>query len=393
VPGRIEPEGFNIWDFQYRAYIQNLEFEGFWTYRSQIGFPGILFSLLDQLTSFSPQQNLALYKALTSLLTALVLTAIIHWFHCQFGLVVSLAVLSGTVVSQWLTVYGRNLWCGTWAFYLPMIASIYVLAREESRGRHSNKRLALVIFAAMFVKCLFNGYEFITTVVVAMLVPFVYYGVRDKWPLSKAVRRVLAAALGAGSAMLATFVILWVQLWAATGDYMAGIRHVLYVLAKRSYGTASDFPEIYRASLRSNPVSVALRYLRSPAIDLTSWMQSGPWWIRFLLWMHFGHLVLIFLLATLFLLRWPSTRDNRPADARKKAGLTCAAWFSILAPLSWFVVFKAHSYIHLGMNEITWHVPFTLFGFALCGLVAERLGALVLSLRVRAAGAGEGGSQ
>jgi hypothetical protein len=174
---------------------------------------------------------------------------------------------------------------------------------------------------------------------------------------------------------------------------MAGIRHVRYVLAKRTYGTPSSFPEIYRASLRSNPVSVALTYLRGPAIDLTNWIQAGPWWNRFVLQIRFGYLVFLFLLATLFLLRLPSTTDQRPVDARKKVALTCAAWFSILAPLSWFVVFKAHSYIHTGMNEITWHVPFTLFGFALCGLVGERLGALVLGLRVRAAGTGEGGSQ
>jgi hypothetical protein len=47
-------------------------------------------------------------------------------------------------------------------------------------------------------------------------------------------------------------------------------------------------------------------------------------------------------------------------------------WFSLLAPLSWFVIFKAHSYIHTHMNFIVWQMPFTFFGFAACGLLVER---------------------
>jgi hypothetical protein len=51
--------------------------------------------------------------------------------------------------------------------------------------------------------------------------------------------------------------------------------------------------------------------------------------------------------------------------------LIIATWFSILAPLSWFVIFKAHSYIHTHMNYIVWQMPFTLLGFAVCGLVVK----------------------
>jgi hypothetical protein len=46
-----------------------------------------------------------------------------------------------------------------------------------------------------------------------------------------------------------------------------------------------------------------------------------------------------------------------------------STWVSILAPLSWFIIFKAHSYIHTHMNYIVWQMPFVLFGSALCGVV------------------------
>ena len=47
--------------------------------------------------------------------------------------------------------------------------------------------------------------------------------------------------------------------------------------------------------------------------------------------------------------------------------------FSILAPLSWFIIFKTHSYVHTEMNYITWYIPFCLFGFGILGIVITRL--------------------
>ena len=51
--------------------------------------------------------------------------------------------------------------------------------------------------------------------------------------------------------------------------------------------------------------------------------------------------------------------------------LIITTWFSILAPLSWFVLAKSHSYIHTDINIILWHLPFMIFGFALLGYVLK----------------------
>lgn len=42
-------------------------------------------------------------------------------------------------------------------------------------------------------------------------------------------------------------------------------------------------------------------------------------------------------------------------------------WVSITAPLSWFIIFKGHSYLHTHMNPIVWYMPFMLLGFVLTG--------------------------
>jgi hypothetical protein len=63
-------------------------------------------------------------------------------------------------------------------------------------------------------------------------------------------------------------------------------------------------------------------------------------------------------------------RGSAPHD-RSVPALIMASWFSILAPLSWFVVFKAHSYSHLELNFIVWQMPFTFFGAAITGLAVR----------------------
>jgi len=61
---------------------------------------------------------------------------------------------------------------------------------------------------------------------------------------------------------------------------------------------------------------------------------------------------------------WPGA-----ADRRMHAALLGATWFSVVAPLSCLFLFRAHSYRHEHMNFILWQMPFTLFGFAICGLL------------------------
>ena len=46
---------------------------------------------------------------------------------------------------------------------------------------------------------------------------------------------------------------------------------------------------------------------------------------------------------------------------------------SSLAPLSWHILAKAHSYVHTHMNHILWYSPFLLLIFVFIGLTISRL--------------------
>jgi hypothetical protein len=87
-------------------------------------------------------------------------------------------------------------------------------------------------------------------------------------------------------------------------------------------------------------------------------------------------LVFVFFTFLLLVMRFQTNRKSQ-----KKKALLTTTWLSALAPLSWFVLFKAHSYIHTQMNYIVWQMPFTLYGIALCGYA---LGVILNRLPIKA---------
>ena len=140
-------------DNQYSAYLNRGSFDKFSPYMSQTGGQGIIFSLLDRLIPLSPQIKLWSFYVLTALLSAIALTAIVGWFYEAFGGWVAIFVVSSAVLSQWLTVFGKNLWWSLWAFYLPMIAVMYFLKRYRETLDQHLIRFGILIAIAVFIKC------------------------------------------------------------------------------------------------------------------------------------------------------------------------------------------------------------------------------------------------
>ncbi len=352
---------------QYTAYLHNLSFEKFSTYNSQPGGQGMIFSLLDRRIPFSPQIKLRLFYVLTALLSAIALTAIIGWLYEECGGWVAICVIASVVLSQWLTVFGKNLWWSLWAFYLPMLVVLYFLKHHRETLNRQHIRFGILIAIAVFIKCFINGFEYITTTLVMMLVPFVYYAVLDKWSGRECLKWSFVAGLGSGVAIFFTLILLCFQIGAVKDGFMDGVAHVIWSFGKRTYGEAEDFPPVYAASLNAGTLSVVMTYMNGIFFDLNNYLSIENAFIsNFLLKIRYYYLIALFI-AMSALLFWRSHKVMQTERQRHFIALICATWFSILAPLSWFVIFKAHSYIHTHMSFLLWQMPFTLFGFAVLG--------------------------
>ena len=352
---------------QYTAYLYELAFDKFSTYNSQPAGQGMIFSLLDRLIPLSPQTKLTLFYILTALLSAIALTAIIGWLYEEFGGWVAILVIGSAVLSQWLTVFGKNLWWSLWAFYLPMIVVMYFLKRYRETLDRQLIRFGIVIFIAVSIKCFINGYEYITTTLVMMLVPFVYYVILDKWSRQQCVKWTLAAGLGSGVAIFFSFIMLCFQIGAAKDGFMDGIEHIVWSFGKRTYANAEDYPPVYAASLEAGTIGIVITYMNGIFFDLNNYLSiSNDFISNFLLKIRYYYLIVLFI-GMSALLFWRSNEKKIAEQRQHYIALIWTMWFSMLAPLSWFVIFKAHSYIHTHMSFLLWQMPFTLFGFAVFG--------------------------
>ncbi len=351
---------------QYNAYLYNYTFENYHTYNSQPGGQGIIFSLLDKLIPISSVAKFWLFYILTSLLTAIALTLIIVWFYKEFGGLAAIFVLGSAVLSHWLTVFGRNLWWSTWGFYLPMIAILYFLKRyKDSTNKHFIWFSALVFFSVS-IKCFINGYEYMTTTLVMMVVPFVYYGIVDKWDRNQWLKYSIGTSVSCGLAIFLSLMMLCIQIGAVKGGFMDGIDHVFYSIGKRTHGEAEDYPEVYAASLNAGTFGVVITYVNGIFFDFNNYINIGKSFLsEYVFKIRYSYLIVVFFAASIVV--FLHSRQKTILYNSCNMALIAATWFSFLAPLSWFVIFKGHSYIHTHMSYLLWQMPFTLFGFAVIG--------------------------
>jgi len=333
----------------------------------------MLFSILDKIVPLTPNEKLHLFHMLTSLFSAFSLTAIILWFYWEFGLLAGLFVLASVVLSQWLVVFGRNLWWSMWAFYLPMVAVMHYLRDNRAHTKSLSIKFGRLVFITVFIKCLFNGYEYITTTLIMMIVPLVYYSILYKLSFYKFRRNLFAAALSTCLAILLSLFILCFQISSVTGSLLNGVDHIVSALNVRTYADPSRFHLNYKPSLESNTATVIVKYLTGTFFDLNNIVPTSKLFVSsFIFKIRYLYLISLFLLMSVFLF----FRRNRCVSEKEKQSnlaLIFAAWVSILAPLSWFIIFKSHSYIHVHINYIVWQMPFTLFGFAVCGVVVKSI--------------------
>lgn len=374
---------------QYELHAGGRTDSGYQPYLSQNGGQGFVFGLLDRMLPWSSGARLEGFHALTAFLTAAALTGVLLWFLGECGGWAAGCALAAMLLSQWLTVFGRNLWWSLAMFYVPMLALMAWFARRPVREHHAGRTLAALVFGAVFAKCFATGFEYLTTTLVMMVTPFVYHAVRDRLPARSFGKGALVLAGSSCLAVLASLLLLLLQIAAVKGSLAAGIEHVVWSLGRRTHGATGAYTAEYAASLDAGVVGVLWRYVAGTFLDLGNYVTvSSPLLADVVLKIRYLHLLVLFLLATLFLL---ARRNVVEGERRRHVALVVATWFSLLAPLSWFVVFKAHSVVHTHMNFIVWQMPFVFFGAASCGVaVRAMLRGSAVAQGARRAGAGHG---
>lgn len=88
-----------------------------------------------------------------------------------------------------------------------------------------------------------------------------------------------------------------------------------------------------------------------------------------------GLVCILFTLSSIFVFVFSKIKGTENLLLNKALAVT--ATISILAPLSWFVIFAQHSHTHLVIDNIVWYMPYFLYGYCVIG-VALQLGVSAL---------------
>jgi hypothetical protein len=350
---------------QFNTYLNKGEFRSYLVYKSNPGLQGVFYGAFDQVSPLTGEQNIKLFRGFTALTSAMVLGLILAALAVEFGILSGLLTLVFTVFSMWIVLPAGSIFWDLWAFYLPFAAGAYLLADSARKYEYNSARIHSVLFITVLTRFLFSGFDMTTTVLVMTTVPFVFHGIYHKWDGRTFVVRMVKVGIVLTAATLTGLVILLLQIIANEGSIA---RASEYILNRFSSHTGGNYEYFTNQEVEVRTISafeVLSKYLLMPAIDLRFRNIS----VHVLYW----HLLVVFALFTLISISMHRIGSQRLNIPRKTLALMSATWYSILAPLSWYVLFKPHSFIHTHVNTMAWQMPFTILGFALCGLVITDL--------------------
>ena len=344
-------EGESLKTVFYKNINKEVDLRG---YTSQVGLQGMIMGKTGQNLNISNENLYNLYVTILSLLLAIILTGLIYWVYTEFNIISGLIVFIFCLYSPYLNGFGNNLY---WVFFtclLPFVSLLMILAYFDRRNvKYNNWLIGVVTFITILLKVL-NGNEYITTIGISLIVPLVYYAIKNSWKLKDFFIRGLNIAVFAMIAFFTQISIWIIQLKSSYG-FEEAIRIVKQTIIKRTGNNAQGLVNIvseetlkrYEISMTSNLFEVVSKYLKSPVL---------PFLNIFNLICIFGIFLIILIILLLIIRKKKISVENY----MKSIAINIATIFSILAPLSWFILAKAHSYIHIHMNHVVWHIPFAL---------------------------------
>ena len=330
-------------------------------YEAQIGLQGSFFGILKLIFG----NYISLYSV-TVFLSCLCFFYILKWIYGELGTGATLAAYIFLLFNQWLTVSAKNLYWVTFTFLLPFIVSLHFLEKEEKTGKLSLPLYAILIFIVVFIRnaC---GFEMISTILINMEVPLIYYAYKNKWDAKKFVNRFFIIGASGVLAFVACFAVHLIQLMIFTNDGIATAIEIMKDNIGKRTGALKNMKDydggIYRESLEATKLSVIKKYL----------FEGSP--IIFGLRMNILLPAYVFFAALSFAL--DKYLDGNELIRSKLRSIILMGFTSLLAPFSWFVLASAHSYIHTHINFILWSLPTIVLMAAYVGAIIEMTAKLI----------------
>ena len=301
-------------------------------YKSQFGLQGLFFAKV------SPYLNYSLHTLhfLSSVLLAVCLIFLYYLYARtlpHLSLFPYFCVFVSTI-SPWTSAIARNLYWVPFTWILPSIIAILIY---KARTRFTTILLFMVLSASVFIKSL-CGYEFLSFIILLSIAPLVYIIFSQTESRKRVITLVVLIVL---FEVIGFVIALCIHAECRSGTVLEGLKTIWeFDVRRRTFGEAELFDSIYSDSLNSSIFQVVWKYI-----------GFGP------------YLFLIVLSCVMMFLTYKKTNSQLV----KKIAILGILY--LLPPLSWYVLAKAHSYIHTHINFVLMDfgfVPCLLFCIYIC---------------------------
>lgn len=334
---------------EYNNYFNNqLPGPDYCPYTSQIGGQIFVYSVINKVLPFGRKVNYNILLMINAILCSLVFVLFIAWCYRNYGFLPALITFILIALSSWIILIGMSLWWSLWGLYIPFIVSLYVFEKRD-KGQVTDRKVVLWILLAIFLKCLFTGMEFITSSMMAIYSPVIYYAIKNREKIVSTI--VLSCKMGIAAliSVACSLIILLFQIQAVMGSFKEAWGYLVFAYVRRT--TFDEVPE----GVNLLAEVFKLYFLE----DAFSW---GGY--RLPHTMCYVYLILGMLIcsAVLYFFFYKKERDY------KYPALIATFIFSILAPFSWFYIFDQHAFQHPCFDNIVWYMPFLLYGYLIIGV-------------------------
>lgn len=315
---------------------------GLTCYESQFGLQGFVFRFLARLAGYRDNNWLAFLAASA---TSVVFLAIVCFIRKIYNKLYAIIFFVVVWLSPWVINFARNLYWVEFTWFLPMLVGLFFLYGYE------NKKYRIISYAMAFVSILIKclcGYEYITTIMLGLIAyPLVELLTaitkKDKNKASLLFKRIVILGVCA-LAGFACAIIMHAAL-KADGNIIYGIKKIIFddALRRTFSNDFNTYKDYLWPSLNASVWETIKQYFVFKTVLVNNdWIIVG---------IH-GSMFIPLIVCPLFIFARDYIKNN----------LNIKEWYMyiilFLTTLSWFVLAKAHSFIHIHLSFILWYFGF-----------------------------------
>lgn len=337
----------------YKSYIENefFEYYDFEKYNSQLGAQGILFRIMDIILYpvFGGKTSLLIMQGFNALMLSVVISIIAYYFYIRFGIYSLILFIIGIFYNQWILLASKNMYWIIWSMYLPMaISCIYAL----------NKKHKILFLISLFLAIIFksaSGYEYISTVLVAMMIPLLNEEIINYKKPIIFLKNLLIPSLIGIAGFFTTIYLHFLRYRLRGWGVKEALHELEIIIVKRTHGSLEAMGLYYEALEKAleEPISVVLsKYFKASSINIyinNDYLDIKIWQV-----------ILIIVIGITFGL---FVYFKKKQDIKIISAIIITV-VSFLAPISWFILAKAHSAAHTFLNVFLWYLPFIPVGLS-----------------------------